>query len=167
VQSVRDLKLGVRLGLGYAAVILALVVVTGFAAMVASGLNSGTNYVVAGVYPKIADFFHAQEDLSQVAIMTRDVAMFTDQDATKKGLAQIETKFAKANALLDTVYDAIKTEKRSEAQTRDLIEYSHGKLSAEIVLDMFKPIFAARDQYAAAQTEYPRRYVRRTAYAIY
>ena len=131
-MGINNLKVGVRLGIGFAAVLLLLVGITAVGVTRLSTVNAGTHLIIEDRYPNIAMAYSIQGNLNQVARSMRNAIIFSDSDTVKKELATIEAARAR------------NVEKMAELEKR--ISTPKGK-------ELFKALVDARASYVPLQTE--------------
>ncbi len=84
-----NLKIGVRLGLGFGMIVVLLIMVALFGASRLAALDDGTNVIVTDKYPKVVLANTVQRELGDVALAARNALLLTDPEQIRKELAQI------------------------------------------------------------------------------
>ena len=131
MYSIANLKVGVRLGLGYGLVILLLVGITFVGATRLSALNANTQLIVNDRYAKTALFYRVIGEVKQMASAMRDIALLNDPEMIKQELGAIDASQAKVKEVLDKLERIMNTEKGKQA-FKALLEV-RGKYAVEAV----------------------------------
>ena len=115
MYSIANMKVGVRLGLGYGIVVLLLVGVTFLGATRLRALNDNTQLIVNDRYAKTALFYGVIGEVKQTASSMRDIALLDDPEVIKHDLNAIDASQAKVKAILDKLEKIMNTEKGKQA----------------------------------------------------
>ena len=85
-----NLKIGIRIGLGFLTVLtlLALVIALGLSRLTA--INDTVHAITSDRYAKIVRVNSIYEEVNSIALIMRDTLLFTDQQELSKDLAKIE-----------------------------------------------------------------------------
>ncbi|MFZ3289113.1 MAG: methyl-accepting chemotaxis protein [Telluria sp.] len=131
----KNLKVGTRLGYGFAIVIVLLIGITGAGVKALGSLNANTELIAKDRYPKVAMANMVLSDINVIAIAMRNILLIDNQEAVK----------AELNAI---------------AAARRNIDANLGQLDASLSTPKGKEIFNAirstRNAYRAGQDEFIR-----------
>jgi len=97
----KDMKIGVRLGLGFALVLLLLVVTLAFAALRMGKLNGGTQLIVEDRFPKTVLANEVVDRVNAQAILMRNAVLADDQKQVKDILDKVESIAVEINERFD------------------------------------------------------------------
>src|ERR1035437_3083551 len=85
----KNLKIGVRLGIGFGLVLVLLVVVATLASVQLSSLNSGIGIMVNDRFPKTVVLNDTIDNVNQVAMSVRNMLLIKDPERIKAELERI------------------------------------------------------------------------------
>ena len=131
----RNLKVSVRLALGFGVVsiLLAAIVLLGIRSL--AGVSNNVNELVTDKYPKVVMAHDLIGNITTIAIAMRNIVIFDDPEASRRELATIETE---RTALRETL------EKLKKA-----VASPEGRAVLDTVVD-------TREQYRVIQEEFLR-----------
>jgi len=109
--QIGNIKVGVRLGLGFALVLALLVLAVGVAVTRLSKLNDGTHIIVNDRYPKVAMVHGVESNLNQIARSMRNVIIVSEQEMITKELATIHAARSGIQETLSKLEKQIQSEK--------------------------------------------------------
>ena len=143
-----NLKIGIRIGLGFLTVLtlLALVIALGLSRLTA--INDTVHAITSDRYAKIVRVNSIYEEVNSIALIMRDTLLFTDQQELSKDLAKIENSkkiidenFAELEKVIKTPkgVEILRSALNSRAAYKDSQEL-FTKLHAEGKLDEAKAL---------------------------
>jgi len=106
----KSMKIGVRLGIGFAVVVLMLIATAIFGTTRLSALNSATNLIVKDRVPKVRTVNQLTDELNTIARCARNALLLTDQADVKKELDRVAESRKKIAGLLDELDKSLVTE---------------------------------------------------------
>ncbi|MBC7413713.1 MAG: methyl-accepting chemotaxis protein, partial [Herminiimonas sp.] len=89
-MKLKNMKVGVRLGLGFAAVLLLVVIVVAFSLSRMGLMHADTNTTINDRYPKVAAVNVVKNKVDFIAQAMRDALLANDRDDVTKEMARIE-----------------------------------------------------------------------------
>ena len=131
--SIGNMKVGVRLGLGFGLVLLLLMGITILGATRLSALNDNTHLIVSDRYPKVVTLYEIEGNLNQIARSVRNVVLFSDAQTVKQELGRIDTAKGAIKESLEKIEKTFRSEKGKE---------------------LMKAVFEARTKYLAASSHF-------------
>jgi methyl-accepting chemotaxis protein len=129
-MNIKNMKVGVRLGLGFGAVLLLLVGITGVGVTRLGVLNDSTHRMSEDYFPKVVTAYEIMGGVNEVALSMRNAVIFDGEEAVEKEVNAIETAKAGIKAKLDKLEKTIHTDKGKQ---------------------IFKAVVDARAKYAVHQ----------------
>ena len=130
--SIGNMKVGVRLGLGFGVVLLLLMGITFLGATRLSALNDGTHLIVEDRYPKVIEAYTIIGGVNQIARATRNMVILSDQEEVKKERSRVEAARTQIKEVFEKLEKITRTEKGKE---------------------LLKAALDAREKYVAGQVE--------------
>jgi len=113
-MRLQDLKVGVRLGLGFGTVVVLLVVITLIANDRLATLNAGTDLIVNGRYETVKVTNHIQRDVLQAAVRQRNLLITTDQQRMDAEIKELVALNARIEANIQLLGKRLTTDKGRE-----------------------------------------------------
>ncbi|MGE5651391.1 MAG: methyl-accepting chemotaxis protein [Bacillota bacterium] len=110
----KNMKIGVRLGLCFSVVILLLLGIAGLGISRLEKLDEGVKKIVDDRYPKVVLSYELIGDINQIARSMRNVVIFSDPEAVKKELAKIDTAKSDIKESIDKLEKSITSAKGKE-----------------------------------------------------
>jgi methyl-accepting chemotaxis protein len=110
----RNLKVSVRLGLGFGVVSLLLAVVVLLGIRSLAGIAGNLDNVVGDKYPKVVASYELIGDVHQIAISMRNIVITENAETTRRELAQIDTARKALGDNLDLLKQRVRTDKGKE-----------------------------------------------------
>ncbi|UCV09366.1 methyl-accepting chemotaxis protein [Dechloromonas denitrificans] len=129
----KNMKIGMRLGLGFGLVLILMAAIATIGITRLSGLANGTDQLANDRYPKTVLANGILLHVNRIARSTRNAILFDEQGEIKKELARIDESRATAKGNIDSLEKTITSEKGKEL-LKALIE-TRGKYG--IQLDAF------------------------------
>ncbi len=133
--SLANMKVGVRLALGFGVVLVLLFGMTAVGIVKLSQLNDGTNLVVSDRYPKTVLAHNAIDGVNQIGLAMRNMLISPEPESVKKEITAIETARGRIKAELEKLQKILSAEKGKQ---------------------LFKVVMDRREKYVAAQIEFIR-----------
>ena len=125
-----NMKIGMRLGLGFGVLLLLLSVIAFVGLSRMEGMKSNMDVMTKENNVKIADANSMRSQLSFIALTVRNIALISDQAEMQKAEAAIKEARAKYDELRNTLEKMLRTEKakkimvdidRAQDQARPLV----------------------------------------------
>ena len=111
MSSIGNMKVGARLTLGFAVLLLLLLGITALGLTRLSGLNEGTQAIVTDAYPKVEMANAVIDDLNVLARGMRNVVIFSEQETIQKELDRMVGAKATIEANLAKIATMVRSEK--------------------------------------------------------
>lgn len=148
----KNLKIGMKLGVGFAFVLALLIIVSAIALMRISSISSATNVIVDDRIPMVAMADEVMANTLEIGRCVRDLILSTDKSFERSCMERIQTLRKRDADLADKIKPMISTEKGKALF--DKSEELRGKFSE--VLDRIIPLAdSSSPTYDAKQaTEY-------------
>lgn len=129
----KNMKIGVRLGLGFALVVLLLVATLGFTALRMGKLNSSVQLVVEDRFPKTVLANQVIDRVNTQAILMRNAVLINDQKQTKEVLDKLAVLFTEVSERMNKL--------------KGLMTNDDEKLMMNSVLDARAEFAGSRDKF--------------------
>jgi len=113
-MKIQNLKIGVRLGLGFGVICAFLVFIAGLGITMLGRVNDGTDLIVQDRMPKIEMTSELQTELNDVAIALRNMMLNDDKADRQKQLDEIASSRSLMKERLDTLQRSLHAPKAKE-----------------------------------------------------
>ncbi len=141
----KQTKVGTRLALGFALVLLMLVAVIGFGIKQLASLNEGTRSMAAEAYPKVVLAQNLADRINRTARTVRDLLLLSEPEADKKNFAAIAT----ARKETEEMFAKLAAAAHSEEGVRKLQAYRNAYTQYIGAIDGVLKLHAAGERDAA------------------
>ena len=111
----KNMKIGLRLGLGFGLVVLLMVAIAGIGVTRLGALNSQIDLLVQDRYPKTVLANDIAEQVADIARTSRNMLLMDKQEDVEKQFAEIDSSQKDIKAGLEKLEQTIKSDKGKEA----------------------------------------------------
>ena len=132
-MSLADVKVGTRLGAGFATMVVLLLVICAAGLTSVSRVNDGTRIIAENYVPKIINIYEAIGHVNEIARATRNMALMTDAGQIRQQGETVKAARAEIGKILD--------------ETEKLLVTAKGK-------ELFKAVTETRAQYVEGQNQF-------------
>jgi methyl-accepting chemotaxis protein len=141
-----NLKVGVRLALGFGIVVILLVIASSLSVARISGLHESIDLVIKNRYPKIVSIGELQNRVNDQARVLRNAIISVDPADVDKWLAKAEEDSKQANAIYEKLNETI-----SSAKGKELLQVAEAKRAAylDVKTELIKRIKAGNTEVTA------------------
>ena len=146
----KNLKIGVRLGIGFAITLALLIVISVLSITRISQLNTEINDLVTDKYPKTIDAIDIVRAMNQVAQINRNLLLITDAEELKKQQARL----AEARKAITDNVDSLEKKVRSEEGKRLLAAIKETRTAYVTELEKFIGMAQRNEREAALKQLY-------------
>ena len=112
--SIGNMKVGVRLGLGFGVLVLLLAGIVFLGITRLSVVNDGTHLIVKNRYPQVIEAYTIIGGVNQIARATRNMVILSDQEEVKKERSRVEAARTQIKEEFEKLEKSTRTEKGKE-----------------------------------------------------